>query len=257
MAENKEKQAPKFPSEMIDLPSGGKIYGKDSPLYDGKIEIKYMTAKEEDILTSQNLIKKGLVLDKLLESLIITPSVSPDDLLTGDKNAIMIASRILAYGPEYTCEVTNPSTGENIQHTFNLADCPFKELPKDVDYSINEFSVELPVSKNNITFKLLTGKDEHIIDRELKSRKKLGGVAPELTTRLKYIITSLNGDDNKSEINSFVDNLLLSKDSLFLRTEVARISPDIDMKQEIDIEGDLVEVDIPMTVSFLWPSAKS
>ena len=110
----------KFPTEIIDLPSGGKIYGKDSPLYQGKIEIKYMTAKEEDILTSQNLIKKGVVLEKLLDSLIMTPGINTRDLVLGDKNAIMIAIRILAYGPEYTVEVTNPNDpNQKIQHTFD------------------------------------------------------------------------------------------------------------------------------------------
>ena len=90
----------KFPSEVIDLPSGGKLYGEDSPLKDGKIEIKYMTAKEEDILTSQNLIKKGVVIDKLIDALILTEGIKGSDLILGDKNAVMVAARVLAYGPE-------------------------------------------------------------------------------------------------------------------------------------------------------------
>ena len=118
----------KFPSEMIDLPSKGKFYSKESPLSEGKIEIKYMTAKEEDILTSQNLIKKGVVIEKLLESLIVTPGVNVNDLLVGDKNAVMIAARVLAYGPDYPCDIQHPITNKIIQHTFNLADCPFKKL---------------------------------------------------------------------------------------------------------------------------------
>ena len=137
----------KFPSEIIDLPSGGKLYGKESPLYQGKIEIKYMTAKEEDILTSANLIKKGAVLEKLMDSLILTPNVKTSDLVTGDKNAIMIAIRILAYGPEYSAEVTHPTTEEKVIHKFNLSDCPYKVLPSDVDYSTNEFDFQLPISK--------------------------------------------------------------------------------------------------------------
>ena len=84
----------KFPTEVIDLPSGGKVYPKDSPLADGKIELKYMTTKEEDILMSQNLIKKGVVIDKLLDSLIVTEGVNQDNLLLGDKN-VLVASRIL------------------------------------------------------------------------------------------------------------------------------------------------------------------
>ena len=150
----------KFPSEVIDLPSEGKLYPEGHPLKDGKIEIKYMTAKEEDILTSQNLIKKGVVIDRLLDSLILTKGVTTDDLILGDKNAVMVAARILAYGPEYVCEVTNPNNGQTLNHTFNLADCPFKELPGDVDYSKNEFNLELPISKATLTLKFLTGIDE-------------------------------------------------------------------------------------------------
>ena len=118
----------KFPSEIIDLPSEGKLYSKDSPLKDGKIEIKYMTAKEEDILTSQNLIKKGVVVDRLIDSLILTQGVKSADLILGDKNAVMVAARILAYGPEYVCDIPNPQGG-TITQTFNLAECPFIKLP--------------------------------------------------------------------------------------------------------------------------------
>ena len=102
----------KFPSEIIDLPSEGKVYSKNSPLANGKIELKYMTAREEDILTSQNLIKKGVVINKLLDSLILSEGIKADDLILGDKNAVMVAARILAYGPEYTCDIINPNTGD-------------------------------------------------------------------------------------------------------------------------------------------------
>ena len=249
MAENK------FPSDVIDLPSEGKLYSEDSPLREGKIEVKYMTAKEEDILTSQNLIKKGLVIEKLLDSLILTKGIKSEDLIIGDKNALMIAARILAYGPEYPCAVTNPNTGEKFNHTFNIADCPFLKLPKGVDG--NNFEFELPVSKQKITFKLLTGKDERMISEELDRIRKLGTqVLPELTTRLRYLITSVDGNEEKSTINSFVENML-SKDSLSLRQEITKVTPDIDLSQEIDIEGETVKVDIPMTVNFFWPDTES
>ena len=249
MAENK------FPSEVIDLPSEGKLYPEGSPLREGKIEVKYMTAKEEDILTSQNLIKKGLVIEKLLDSLILTKGVKSEDLIIGDKNALMVAARILAYGPEYPCEVTNPNTGEKFTHTFNIADCPFLKLPKGVDG--NNFEFELPVSKQKITFKLLTGKDERMISDELDRIRKLGTqVLPELTTRLRYLITSVDGNDEKSTINSFVENML-SKDSLHLRQEITKISPDIELEQEVELEGETVKVGIPMTVNFFWPNTES
>ena len=244
----------KFPSEIIDLPSEGKVYPKDSPISNGKIEIKYMTAREEDILTSANLIKKGVVIDKLLDSLILTKGINTDNLILGDKNAVMVAARVLAYGPEYECQINNPQNDEVITHIFNLADCPFKKLPDDIDS--NAFEVQLPISKKTITFKLLTGKEEKKIEEDLKASKKTGSqVSPELTTRLRYTVTSVDGDETPGTINNFVQNLL-ARDSLFLRGEIRRLSPDIELKQEIEIGGDAVEVDIPMTVSFFWPDAE-
>jgi|TARA_B100000073_G_scaffold297363_1_gene262419 hypothetical protein len=243
----------KFPSEIIDLPSEGRLYPEGSPLKDGKIEIKYMTAKEEDILTSQNLIKKGVVINRLLDSLILTPGVKSDDLVLGDKNAVMVAARVLAYGPEYLCQVTNPKTGEVIDHTFNLADCPFKKLSEDIKE--NRFEVELPISKQKVTFKLLNGKDETIIDKELEASKKIGSdVSPELTTRLRHTITSVDGDESQSTINNFVQNLL-ARDSIHLRKQIQNVAPDIELSQEIEVGGESVKVDIPMTVGFFWPES--
>ena len=250
---SEQKQEFKFPTETVDLPSGGKLYGKDSPLSSGKIELKYMTAKEEDILTSQNLIKQGVVIDNLLNSLIVTPGIKTEDLLIGDKNAVMVAARILAYGGDYTVEVTNPNTGENQQQTFDLTSCEFKELPEDVNYSKNNFDMELPISKTKITFKLLTGQDENDIAKELKSLQKIGQVG-EVTTRLKKVITSVNGNDEKIVISNFVDNML-SKESLYLRDEISKINPDINLEQEIEIGGETVSLAIPMTVEFFWPKA--
>ncbi len=260
MAEAKKStgQTPeqKFPSEIIDLPSGGKLYDTDSPLRSGKIEIKYMTAREEDILTSANLIKKGVVIDRLLNALILTPGVHTDDLFLGDKNAVMVAARILAYGPEYTCEITNPNTEEKVQQTFNLADCPFKEMPSDVSYNENRFEFELPTSKDKIIFKLLTGKNERAIENEMQSKKKLGsGIDSELTTRLRNVIVSVNDDGDKGVVNSYVMERMLARDSLALRNEIQRISPDIDLSQEIEVGGDVVEVAIPMTTEFFWPQS--
>ena len=244
----------KFPSEVIDLPSEGKLYPKDSPISNGKIEIKYMTAKEEDILTSQNLIKKGVVIDTLINSLIITEGVTSNDLLIGDKNAVMVAARILAYGPEYVCEIKDPNTGNDITQTFNLADCPFKKLPEGIKE--NKFEVELPVSKSKVVFKLLTGLEEKNIEDELNSQKKIGSdIVPELTTRLRHCITSVDGDDSQSTINSFSVNIL-ARDSMHLRKQISKVSPDIELTQQVDIGGQPVKVDIPMTVGFFWPSTE-
>tara|TARA_R100000152_G_C6745119_1_gene168769 strand:+ start:47 stop:823 length:777 start_codon:yes stop_codon:yes gene_type:complete len=257
MADDKQQQPSankqsQFPSEIIDLPTKGKLYPENHPLRGGKIEVKYMTAKEEDILTSQNLIKKGIVIDRLLDSLIVTPGVTTDDLFLGDKNAIMVAARILAYGPEYSVELINPEDGEKVSHTFNLSELEYKEVPSEINN--NEFEFELPVSKTKVTFKLLTGKDERIIEEELKSLAKIGvGTSREITTRLKYVITSVDGNKEQSGITEFVQNML-SRDSLALRTKVSESTPDIILKQEVDMGGETTEVDIPMTVEFFWPS---
>jgi len=241
----------KITSEIIDVPSEGKLYPKDPPLSEGKIEVKYMTAKEEDILTSQNLIKKGLAIDTLLQSLIVDKDSHLDDMILGDKNAVMVAARILAYGPEYACEVMNPETSETIEHTFNLADCPFKKLPKKTKE--NKFEVNLPVSKSKIVFKLLTGNEEELITKDLNASKKIGtAVSPELTTRLRYSVVSIDGDESQSVINNFVLNML-SRDSMHLRKKIKNVKPDIDLTQEIDLGGETVKVAIPMTVNFFWP----
>jgi len=246
---------PKFPSEIIDLPSRGVVYPKDSPLSEGKIEIKYMTAKEEDILTSQNLIKKGIVVDVLLNSLILTEGITAEDLIIGDKNAVMVASRILAYGPEYEVELTNPETDEKFKHTFNLTECPFKELPEGVDYSQNLFEMLLPISKKKIQFKLLSGKDEKAIDLQLKKTKKFGA-STEITTRLRHAIVSVDGDDTLAVITTFINNML-SRDSLALRQYIAKIAPDVVLEQDVDMEGELVTVDIPLTTEFFWPTTEA
>ena len=243
----------KFPSEVIDLPSEGKLYPKEHPCSNGKVELKYMTAKEEDILTSANLIKKGLAIDKLLDSLILTEGVKINNLLLGDKNAIMVAARILAYGPEYTCKVVHPMTGDIIEHTFNLADCPFQKLDDDV--TENNFEFELPASKTKVTFKVLNGVEEKNIDKEIESSKKIGSdVSPELTTRFRHSITSVNGDTDTSTINNFSNNIL-ARDSLSLRRKMASVVPDIRLKQEVSLGGDVVEVDIPLTTEFFWPKS--
>jgi len=257
MADNKatteQTTQHKFPTEIVDLPSGGKAYPKDSPLATGKLEIKYMTAKEEDILTSQNLIKKGLVIDKLLDALIMTPGIKCDDLILGDKNAIMVAARILAYGPEYTVKLNHPRTDMPYEHTFDLTACPFKDLPEDVDYSNNQFDVELPISKKKVKCKLLTGKEEKAIEAELEAMKKISSATDKLlTTRLKHAIIEADGKSERGYINEFVDNML-ARDSMTLRSELRRIAPDIILKQEVKIEGETVKVDIPMTVNFFWP----
>ena len=254
MAENQYD----FPTEVIDLPSKGLLYPKENPLSSGKVEIKYMTAKEEDILTSANLIQQGTVLDKLFESIIPDKSIKIDDMLIGDKNAIMLGARILGYGKEYIVEITDPDSGLTKEITVDLSERTFRKI----DYSQfksgeNKFSLELPNSKRIIEFKLLTHKDEAEIEASVKaltSITKVTGISPELTTRLKQQIISVDGDSSKKRINKFVDTEFLALDTKEFRTYVKSIAPDIDMSSEyISGIGEPHMVDIPIGVTFFWP----
>tara|TARA_B100002019_G_scaffold32256_1_gene26193 strand:+ start:857 stop:1600 length:744 start_codon:yes stop_codon:yes gene_type:complete len=241
-----------FPTEVVSLPSKGLLYPKESPLSAGGIEIKYMTAKEEDILTSANLIKKGVVIDKLLESLIVNKDIKVDDLLVGDKNAILIAARILAYGKDY--EVTHD--GEKV--IVDLAQLKDKVLnEKDVKNG-NIFHMELPATKRKLTFKLLTSKDEKEIDKEVESLTKISdGVSYNLTTRFKHQILSVDENPDKAYIRNFVDNEFLTRDSLEFRKHIDSITPDVDMNWEYtNKDGERRQFTVPMTVSFLWPSVR-
>jgi len=258
MAEEKRQ----FPTEMVNLPSKGVLYPKESSISKGEIEVKYMTAKEEDILTSQNLIRKGIVIDKLLESLVVDESINLDDILIGDKNALMVASRVLGYGKDYQFELNCPACGERNTDNVDLT----KLGEKSIDHSHlkggkNEFDFELPTSKRKITYKLLTQSDEREIDAELKALKKISGgsnVDPEITTRLKRAIVSVDGKSDTVYVNSFVDNEFLSRDSLAFRNHLLEITPDVDMNYLFTCElCDFdQEVTVPMTVQFFWPSAK-
>jgi hypothetical protein len=250
----------KFPTEIIDLPSEGKLYPAGHPLTSGKIEMKYMTAKEEDILTSQNLIQKGIVIDMLLRSLIVSNGegviVNYDDLVIGDKNAIMIAARILGYGAEYPIEVSCPKCQGKVKEVVDLASLDNKEV--DLGENGNNFEFTLPLSKKLISFKILTHSDEKLIEGEIKrmkKRTKSSMISYDLTSRLKTIITAIDGEDTKQAVDNFVENEFVSRDSLAFRKHLESISPDVDMTiffecDSCQHEGD---VTIPMTVDFFWP----
>tara|TARA_B110000914_G_scaffold189258_1_gene174614 strand:+ start:303 stop:1079 length:777 start_codon:yes stop_codon:yes gene_type:complete len=247
-----------FPSEEVTLPSKGLLYPEGHPLRSGIIEMKYMTAKEEDILTNSNYIQNGTVIDKLLKSLIVSP-IDFNDLLIGDKNAVLVASRILGYGQEYSFNYKNPNTGEDEQVTVDLTEA----VDKEIDESLivdgrNEFSFTLPVSKIEVTFKLLTHGDELKIANELKGLKKISKTnTADLTTRMKHLITSVGGDRDVKSIRNFVDGNFLARDARSLRTYIAETMPDIDLTFDLQFEdGASAEgVTIPIGTSFFWPES--
>jgi hypothetical protein len=250
-----------FPTEIIELPSKGWFYPEGHPLSTGRVEMKYMTAKEEDILTTQSYIKQGVVIDKLLQSLVVSNGegkrVNINELLVGDKNALVIASRVLGYGKDYEVELTTPS-GNKQKETVDLTQFESKEI----DFNLtprgsNRFAFQLPASKRVVEVRLLTQKDTDVIEAEIKALKKnkIGsGTDALLSTTLIHSIVSIDGEESQSAIRKFV-NELLAIDSRAIRGFINMIKPDIDLKcQFIDNETDEpFEMTLPLNVNFFWP----
>jgi hypothetical protein len=246
----------KLPTEVVSLPSKGLLYPKESPLAKGEIEMKYMTAREEDILTNSNFIKNGTVIDKLLQALIVT-KINYDNLLIGDKNAILIAARILGYGQEYSFKYTD-ERGKEIEATIDLTTLKEKSLDESLIQSgINSFTFALPKSGNTVTFKLLTHGDEKKIEQEIKGLQKVNpNGSYDVTTRLKHIITSVNGDAEQKTIRDFIDNYMLAPDARALREYYSKVQPDIELKFIPDDESYVGEgIAVPISLNFFWPDA--
>jgi len=259
----------KFPTEVVDLPSKGLVYPEDNPLASGKVEMKYMTAKEEDILTTQSYIKDGSVLDRLFQSLIIGNGdgvpIKYIDLTTGDKNAVMIAARVLGYGKDYKVEIQDPFSDNKQEEVIDLTQFEATDYDgkNQTELHKNEFEFELPKSKRKITFMAMTESKERkvkhqIKDLEKKQRKLKDATSRELTTRLKNMILSVDGESDTATINSFVDNELFAIDSQALRNYINEVVPDMDLNYEFVSEetGERREMLLPMDVTFFWPSSK-
>jgi len=247
------------PTEHVDLPSGGRYYSEGHPLHNkDTIEIKYMTAKEEDILTSRNLLKKGLAIERLLSSIIIDKTIDPGSLLIGDRNALIVAARITGFGEEYETKVQCPACAANVDHTFDLTNVSVnyaEEVPEEVQATDgNTFIVSLPIMKIDIELKLLEGHDERrIIQLQENKRKKKLPETP-LTDQLSAIIQSVNGSGDRSSINSLV-NMMPAKDTRYLRRLYDRVIPNVDMSHNFECTecGYLTDLEVPFTTDFFWP----
>jgi len=245
------------PTEIIDLPSKGLIYPKENSLSSGNVEMYYMTAKTEDILTNINLLRQGLAIEKMLKSLIKSP-INYEDLTLGDRNGLLIAARILAYGKDYSFKYTNPNTGEEEVVNADLQNLKYKEVDWSKFNNKNEFEFTLPYTKNTVSFKLLTVADDKKIDEEIKGMKKIvGQEAGVVSTRLKHQIIAINGEYSTKAVREFIDSgALLSRDSIELRKYMGSVTPDIDTKIFFTLkDGMEVSTDLPMTAEFFFPGS--
>jgi hypothetical protein len=247
------------PQEIVPLPSAGKTYPSDSSLHGVElVEIKAMTAREEDILTSRALIKKGTVISELIKSCLIDRSINPLDMLSGDRNALMVAIRITGYGPSYDVDMECNECNVKSPRSFDLGALAIKRLEIDpVVIGTNVFEFKLPYSGKVARFKFMTGRDEEDIVALGEKQKKLGlGTESGVTTSLLYALVSVEGIDDRSKLANFV-KMMPARDSLALRNYIKDNEPGIVMKQEVSCPscGHAEEVNMPMGVTFLWPAA--
>lgn len=247
------------PHELAPLPSSGKCYPVESSLHGAEaVEIKAMTAREEDILTSQALLKKGTVVTELIKSCLVDKSISVLDLLSGDRNALMVAIRVTGYGPEYNAELECTECGVKSPHDFDLAALPIKRLELEpVVTGENLFEFLLPHTKKTVKFKFMTGRDEEEMLATSQKQKKLGlSGESAVTSSLLHTIVSIDGVEDRAKVANFV-KVMPARDSLALRNFIKDNEPGIMMKQETTCGacGHSEEVTMPLGITFLWPSA--
>jgi hypothetical protein len=245
------------PTEFVDLPSKGLLYPPDHPLHNVEtIEIKHLTAKEEDILTSETLLRKGLAIDRLVESILIDKSIRTDSLLIGDKNAILLAARITGFGPSYEVAIECPGCSTKQDIEFDLTTICAKESDMTgVEHTASQtYKFILPVSKIEIEIRQLTSKDEKTVIQEVESRKKNKLPENNSTMLLNAMIVSANGSSDRSLMLELIDVLPL-RDSKFIRATYDRIKPDIDTSQDFVCPacGHDGKVVMPLTAEFFWP----
>lgn len=249
------------PAELVKLPSAGKIYSTESGLAGcDEIEIKAMTTHEEDILTSRAYAKKGTTITELIKSCVVDKSINVEELVSGDRNALMVAIRITGYGPKLTPELQCPKCGETNHPEFDLSQVSITPIGADpVMPGVNEFACELPVTKAKVTFKLLTAKNEEELVSQHERKKKIlnSPVDTLMSDQLKMSLLSVNGKRDRAALAFFVD-YMPGQDSLALRDKISEIKPDVDMKQLFECKFcDLVEeVDIPIDREFFWPKSR-
>ena len=250
------------PTEFVELPSRGRYYPEGHPLNGkGEIEIRHMTAKDEDILTSETLIRKGLAVERLLQNVIVNKNIDIKDMLIGDKNAMVIATRITGYGAEYRTQVACPSCFKNVEQTFNLEEQTIyyannEELEKD-DIEIASggiFTMTVPISKARVGVRLMSGHDEDYLTKLSESKRKNKLPESGLTDQLRRMIVSVNGDSSGKMISSFIEHMP-AMDSRYLRTAYQKVVPDIKLAQEFACAscGHAQELEVPFTVDFFWP----
>jgi hypothetical protein len=249
------------PTEFVELPSKGVFYPAAHPLHQREsLEIRFMTAKEEDILTSRTLLKEGVALDRMLQNILVDKSISVNDLLVGDKNALLVAARRTGYGAEYETRVTCPACGTAGEHSFDISNPPCKDFIQEADDSgviLNPegfMEIILPMSKAQVVCRLLNSGDEAKLTKQLERKTKSKSASGTTIDSFRAYIVSVNGDDSVFTIESFIQNMP-ARDARHLRSIYAAVVPNIVLEQDFACDhcGFESEMEVPLGVDFFWP----
>lgn len=257
-----------IPTEFVELPSGGRYYADGHPLHNqDTIEIKYMTAKDEDILTSRSLLKKGLAINRFLQNIIVERNIKVEELLIGDKNAILTAARISGYGAAYVTSTTCPACQTTDQYEFDLEqgaitgyhseNCDHEKFENRVtDNKDGTFNILLPKSEVTVTVRMMTGADESRLAESMKKKSKSSVVGHDtsMTDQMRTYIAAVNGSSQTAHIIGFV-NAMPASDSRFLRATYQALMPNYDLRQHFvcDTCGYEQDMEVPFTADFFWP----
>lgn len=245
------------PTEFVQLPTEGKFYPEGHPLHlVPEVEINYMTAKEEDILTSRALISRGVVIDRLIQSVLVDKTIDVTTLYPGDKTALMIATRATGYGPEYTGQVTCPACSHKHEHVIDLTNLPIKKVPENINLtSAGTFAVKLPVTGFTAELRILSSKEQKFLEDSGKTSVKHNLPEANRTNLLKMIVVSINSISDRQELENFIDQMP-AQDSRTIKKIYDSVNPSLDMEQEVQCPNcqHVVVREVPLGINFLWPS---
>jgi hypothetical protein len=249
-----------IPVDAVPLPSGGRIYPEGHALHNkDRVEFRAMTAREEDILMSRAYIKKGTVITELIKSCLLDKSIYVNDMISGDRNALMVAIRVSGYGREYNPVFNCPQCSVQNELQVDLAALDIKPLKLESAGNTNLFYFDLPMTKKRVGFKFLTGEEEEKILQALEMKKKKGIQNENLiTTRLLSSIVEINGVTDRGQIAKFVQ-FMPARDSLALRQYIDENEPGVDMTVEFMCKNcdHVADIALPMGPTFFWPNART
>jgi hypothetical protein len=238
---------PTIQYDVVELPSRGIHYENKKK----SLRVSYLTAADENILSSANLLASSKMIDELLKRKILDKDFDIEELCEEDKQAILIFLRNTAFGTDYKYTMVDPKTEKEFTLNIDLSELKYKDFTLETD-SNGEFKYHMEKSEVGITFKFLTNKQEREI-QEIEKSWNGNGVAPIVTKQLEMMIKSVAGNKDLMNIRNFVDRLPI-KDSQDFRKFIKENKPGVDLTQKITTpSGDTIQIIIGFGVEFFRP----